>query len=285
MAFGEPPTPAAPSRQRLVAPLTAAAIVLALLVGGGIAAFTVSQSASSDAPTEPGPLATPAPAYPIATFDVREADGARLTLLPANIDGEALSVTLREGVTLEALVPGPPSRLAEGQWLLLIGEGDPVRNSVIRQVIALTEPGAPGADGLARSAAGFTGAELVSNPLEQVVLWGRIERVTPDASASARPEWVPRTVWRRLEGVAPAGGIAAGPPPEQSTADDGVSVEVTLAGPDGPITVVIQPHANLFFVEPYDGPIAGGDRIATRAPAGMSPANAEAILVAPQGAR
>ena len=41
----------------------------------------------------------------------------------------------------------------------------------------------------------------------------------------------------------------------------------------------------LFFVEPYDAPITDGDRIAIRAPAGTDPANAGAILVAPQGAR
>ena len=247
MAIEEPLTPPAPSRRRLVAPLLAVVLVLALLVGGGAVAFTVSQSAGSDAPPEAGPFLTPAAARPAAIFDVREANGPSLTLLPANIEGESLTVTLAAGVVFEALVPGLPSRIEPGQWLTFIGERDPVRNFVIRQVIAITEPGAPHADGLARSPAGFTGAELVSNPDQRPVLWGRVEAITQRAE----------------EGGA----------------------EVTLAGPDGPITVQIFAAMPLFFVEPYDGPIIDGDRIATRAPAGTSPASAEAVLVAPQGAR
>ncbi len=247
VAIEEPLTPPAPSRRRLIAPVVAVVLVLALLVGGGAVAFIASQSAGSDAPPEAGPFLTPAPARPAAIFDVREANGASLTLLPANIEGEALTATLAAGVVLEALVPGPPSRIEPGQWLIFIGERDPVRNFVIRQVIAITEPGAPQADGLARSPAGFTGAELVSNPDQRPVLWGRVVAITQHA-------------------------------------DEG-GAEVTLDGADGPITMQIFAAMPLFFVEPYDGPITDGDKFAVRAPAGTSPAGAEAVLVAPQGAR
>ena len=126
-------------------------------------------------------------------------------------------------------MPGLPSGIERGQWLTFTGEGDPVRNYVIRQVIVIREPGAPLADGLARSAAGFTGLELLSNPNHRPVLWGRVESVTPGAT----------------EGGA----------------------DVTLSGPDGPITVQLLAGVALFFLEPYDAPITGGDRIATRAPA------------------
>lgn len=247
MAVEEPLTPPAPSRRRLVAPLTATALVLALLVAGGIVAFVVSQSSGSDAPPVAGPFVTPGATNPVAVFDVREANGGTLTLLPANIEGEALTTTLQAGVRLEAFAPGQPSRIEPGQWLVFTGEGDPVRNYVIRQVIAIAEPGAPLADGLARSPAGFIGTELLSNPNHRPVLWGLVESVT----------------------YYPTDGGA----------------DVTLAGPDGPITVEIYQGMTLFFVESYDAPITDGDRIAIHAPAGTSPANAGAILVAPQGAR
>jgi len=246
VAIEEPLLPPAPSRRRLVAPLAAVGLVLALLVGGGIAAFVVSQSASSDAPPEAAPFVTPAPALPVATFDVREADGAEVTLLPANIEAEAFTATLPAGVAVEALVPGTPDQLEAGQWLVFVGERDPVRNYVIRQVIAIREP-VEQPDGLARSPAGFTGAELLTNPAHRTVLWGPIESVT----------YYP---------------------------EDG-SANVTLAGPDGPIDVQIIAGVPLVFVGPYDAAIADGDRIATRAPAGTSPASADAILVSPQGAR
>ena len=247
VAIEEPLTPPAPLRRRLVAPVVAILLVLALLVGGGALAFIASQSAGSDAPPEAGAFVTPGPAQPAAVFDVREANGASLTLLPANAEGQSLTVTLPPGVVLESLVPGLPSHIEPGQWLVFIGEDDPVRNFVIRQLIVIQEPGEPLADGLARSPAGFTGAELLSNPDHRAILWGRVETVTPGASEGA--------------------------------------VDITLAAPDGPITVQIFAAIPLFFVGSYDAPITAGDRIATRAPAGASPASAEAILVSPQGAR
>ena len=246
MAVEEPLLPPAPSRRRLVAPLAAVAIVLALLVGGGIAAFVVSQSASSDAPPEAAPFVTPGPALPVAIFDVREANGAEVTLLPANIEADAFTATLPPGVALEALIPGTPDQLEAGQWLVFVGERDPVRNYVIRQVIAIREP-VEQRDGPARSPAGFTGAELVTDPAWRTVLWGAIESVT----------YYPQ--------------------------DGGANV--TLAGPDGPIDVQILAGVPLVFVGPYEAAITDGDRIATRAPAGTSPAGAGAILVSPQGAR
>ena len=242
-----PPAPPAPARRRLLAPLAAGALVLALLVGGGLAAFLASQSAGSDAPPEADPFTAPAAARPVAVFDVREANGPTLTLLPANVEGEALTATLPAGVALEALVPGPPAAIEPGHWLTVIGDGDPVRNYVIRSVIAIREPGAPGPDGLARSPAGFTGLELLSDPAHRPVLWGRVETVAP------------------------------GP-------DEG-GVEVTLAGPDGPIAVRLLAGVPLLFVEPHAAPIADGDRIAALAPAGTFPAAAPALLVAPQAAR
>lgn len=249
MAIEEPLTPPTPSRRRLAAPVAATVLVLALLVGGGAVAFIVSQSAGSDAPPEAGPFVTPQPALPAAVFDVREANGATLTLLPANIQGQAFTATLSPGVMLEALVPGPPSRIEPGHWLIFIGEDDPVRNYVIRQVITITEPSAPHGDGFARSPAGFTGLELLSNPEHLPILWGRVQTIAPGDSDS-----------------------------------DG-GTEVTIAGPDGPVAVQLFGGIPLHFVESYDTPITDGDRIATRAPAGASPAGAGAILVSPQGAR
>ncbi len=248
VAIEEPLSPPTPSRRRLIAPVTVALLVLALLAGGGIAAFLASQSAGSDAPPEAGPFVTPAPANPAAVFDVREADGDALTLLPANIEGEAFTATLSPGAAFEAFAPGLPADVEAGHWLTVIGEGgDPVRNYVIRQVIVIREPGTPAAGGLARSPAGFTGLELVSDPDQRPVLWGLVQSVAVDAAS---------------------GGAT-----------------VTLAGPDGPITVELYAGAPLFFIGPYEAPVSGGDRIAVRAPAGVSPAGAGAVLVAPQGAR
>ena len=81
-------------------------------------------------------------------------NGGSLTLLPANIEGEPLTTRLRDGVTLEAFVPGLASRIEPGPPLLSRnGTGsssrarvpDPVRNYVIRQVIAIVEPRQPSA--------------------------------------------------------------------------------------------------------------------------------------------
>ena len=247
MALEEPLAPPTSLRRRLAAPLTVAVLALALLTGGGIAAFLASQSAGSDAPPEAGPFVTPSPANPAAVFDVREANGPALTLLPANVEGEAISVTLNPGAALEAIAPGLPADIERGHWLTVIGEGDPVRNYVIRRVIVLREPAPPADGGPARSAAGFTGLEILSDPNLRPVLWGRVESVAHS----------------------PVAGGAA----------------VTLAGPDGPVAVELYAGAPLFFVGPSDAPVRDGDRIAARGPAGVSPAGARAILIAPRGAR
>ena len=116
MALDGPLPPPTIARRRLMAPAILAAIVLLLLGGGGIAAFFVAQSAGSDAPPRPGAFVVPAAGRPVALFDVREANGAVLTLLPANIDGEALTVTFAAGTAIEALVPASPSVIAPGHW-------------------------------------------------------------------------------------------------------------------------------------------------------------------------
>ena len=54
MAAAEPFAPV--PRWRRAAPFTAAALLLALVVGGGIAAFSLSRPATSDAPAQPPPL-------------------------------------------------------------------------------------------------------------------------------------------------------------------------------------------------------------------------------------
>ncbi|HCU99684.1 MAG TPA: hypothetical protein DGL25_00660 [Dehalococcoidia bacterium] len=237
----------APVRNRLFAPIVAACLLLALLIAGGVLAFVFSQSAGSDPPAEVSAFKKPPTSQPAAVFDVREANGTSLTILPANIDGEALTIELADGVTLEGFVAGRPADIEPGTSLTFIGEPDPVRNFVIRQVIAIREPVTSQADGLPQSAGGFTGAELLINPNHRIILWGPVESITffPDANRT----------------------------------------EVSLAGPDGPILVQIYSGIPLFFIEAYDSPIADGDRFAFHAPAGASPARAQAILIAPQGAR
>ena len=129
----------------------------------------------------------------------------------------------------------------------MIGDGDPVRNFVIRHIILLPAPSEPGADGLAHSPAGFVGDEVIADESWLPILWGIVEAVGPG----------------EIEG----------------------STLVTLTGPDGPVSVQLFENATLSIVEPYTAPIAGGDRIATRAAPGTSPDGADAVLVSPQGAR
>ncbi len=247
MAIEEPLTQPAPARRRLMAPVILGALILTLLVGGGIAAFVVSKSAGSDAPPRPGEFVIPEGARPVALFDVREADGQELTLLPANIEAEALTVVLAAGTTIEALVPTTLDAIAPGHWLTILGNSDPVRNFVIRQIILLLEPTAPAADGLARSPAGFVGDEVIPDKTWLPVIWGLVETVAPG----------------EIEGT----------------------TLVTLSGPDGPIMVQLFAGVTLSSVESYTTEIASGDRIATRAQPGTSPAAASAVLVSPQGAR
>ena len=149
MAAAEPLAPA--PRWRRVAPFAAAALLLALVVGGGIAAFSLSRPATSDAPAQPPPFAAPPPASPVTRFDVREASGGALTLAPASHEGQPLTVALDPATAVEALLPLAPDAIAPGHWLTVLGEPDPVRNFVIRRIVALREPSAPAADGLARS--------------------------------------------------------------------------------------------------------------------------------------
>lgn len=247
MAAAEPFAPA--PRWRRTAPLVAAALLLVLVVGGGIAAFTLSRPATSDAPAPPPPFAAPPPASPATRFDVREASGGALTLAPASHEGQPLTVALDPAAAVEALLPLDPAAIAPGHWLTVLGEPDPVRNFVIRRIVALREPSAPAADGLARSPAGFTGAELTANPAWRPLLWGPVAAVAPDPDAGE-------------------GAVAA-----------------TLAGPDGPVTLLLLPGVPMFAVEPWSAPVAEGDQLAIRAPAGADPADARAILVAPRAAR
>lgn len=247
MAVGEPLAPM--SRWRRAAPLAGAAALIALIVGGGIAAFTLSRPATSDAPSPPGAFAPPPPASPVARYDVREASGGALTLAPASHEGAPLTARPRAGAAVEALLPLAPDGVAPGHWITVIGEPDPVRNFVIRRIVVLREPSAPAADGLARSPAGFTGAELSADPAWQPVLWGPVLSVAP----------------------APDAGEGA--------------VEAALDGPDGPVMLLLAPGAPLFAVEAWAAPVAEGDQLAIRAPADADPAEARAILVAPRDAR
>ena len=246
MAVGEPLAPM--PRWRRAAPLALAAALLALILGGGIAAFTLSRPATSDAPSSPGAFAIPPPASPVARFDVREASGGALTLAPASHEGAPLTATLRADAAVEALLPLAPAAVAPGHWITVIGEPDPVRNFVIRRIVVLPAPSAPAADGLARSPAGFTGAELTADPAWRPLLWGPVVSVAP----------------------APDAGEGA--------------VEAALAGPDGPVTLLLAPRAPLYAVEPWPAPVAEGDQLAIRAPADADPADARAILVAPSAA-
>ena len=246
MAVGEPLAPM--PRWRRAAPLALAAALLALILGGGVAAFTLSRPATSDAPSPPGAFATPPPASPVARFDVREASGGTLTLAPASHEGAPLTATLRADAAVEALLPLAPAAVAPGHWITVIGEPDPVRNFVIRRIVVLPEPSAPAADGLARSPAGFTGAELAADPAWRPLLWGPVVSVAP----------------------APDAGEGA--------------VEAALAGPDGPVALLLAPRAPLYAVEPWPAPVAEGDQLAIRAPADADPADARAILVAPSAA-
>lgn len=244
MAAAEPLAPV--PRWRRAAPFAAAALLLALVVGGGIAAFSLSRPATSDAPAPPPPFAEPPPASPVTRFDVREASGGTLTLAPASHEGQPLTVALAPAAAVEALLPLAPDAIAPGHWLTVLGEPDPVRNFVIRRIVALREPSAPAADGLARSPAGFTGAELAADPAWRPLLWGTVAAVAPDPDAG--------------EGA----------------------VVATLAAPDGPVTLLLLPGSPLFAVEPWAAPVAEGDQLAIRAPAGADPADARAILVAPR---
>ena len=246
MAIGEPLAPM--PRWRRAAPLALAAALLALILGGGVAAFTLSRPATSDAPSSPGAFATPPPASPVARFDVREASGGALTLAPASHEGAPLTATLRADAAVEALLPLAPAAVAPGHWITVIGEPDPVRNFVIRRIVVLPAPSAPAADGLARSPAGFTGAELTADPAWRPLLWGPVVSVAP----------------------APDAGEGA--------------VEAALASPDGPVTLLLAPRAPLYAVEPWPAPVAEGDQLAIRAPADADPADARAILVAPSAA-
>ena len=247
MALDDQPTHPLPGRRGFLRPLIASALVLVLLAGGGTAAFIVSQSAGSDAPPQPNAFSPPASTYRIALFDVREANGDKITLIPANTEGDAFTISLPVGVAIEAMVTASPSTIVPGDWLTILGNSDPVRNFVIRHVIIVPMAGAPSADGLVRSPAGFIGNEIISDISQRPVLWGRVEAVSPGN-------------------------------------DDGTAL-VTLTGPNGPITVQLFNGAVLSRIEPHVNAIAGGDRIASRAEAGTSPEGAQAVLVNPQGAR
>lgn len=138
-----------------------------------------NRSGGSGAPSQPGPFSLPGPAETFTAFDVRQADGSALTVAPAG-GGSTQAVTLADGTVVEALRPAAAGAIEVGDWVVVIGIPNEVRNFAITRLAVITEPGDVGADGLARSPGGFVGVEGSRNGEERAITGGSVQSASSD---------------------------------------------------------------------------------------------------------
>jgi hypothetical protein len=150
------------------------------LVGVLVAVVVLARRASEpDAPPEPPTFTVPAPASPVVVFDVEAADGGRLRVSGGDSTGRqsGVDLVLDPSATVDLVEPVAAADLKAGDWLTVAGIPNEVKNFSIRALVVLPGPGAPGADGIARSPGGFSGGEASRDGRERPVFGGVIERV------------------------------------------------------------------------------------------------------------
>lgn len=160
------------ARRRLPPWLAPAVLALAVLAALLAVLLLARRSAAPDVPPEPTAFRPPAPARPVTVLDVVQESGGRLALSDGSRD-----VTLNQADRIELLRPETPAQIRPGDWLAVIGVPNEVRTFAIRSLVLIEGGGAPDAEGVVRSPAGFAGHEAARDQAERPVLGGVVERV------------------------------------------------------------------------------------------------------------
>jgi hypothetical protein len=130
------------------------------------------RAAEPDVPPEPSAFQPPTPARPVTAVDVQQAAGGRLALSDGSRDAP-----FAEGARIEVLRPATVADIRPGDWLLVVGIPNEVRNFSIRSLVLIGDPSAPDAEGVVRSAGGFAGHEASRDQSERPLLGGAVESV------------------------------------------------------------------------------------------------------------
>ena len=161
--------PASASSRAWLLPASVAAIAVAVVTITVGLAWALNRD---DLPPAPPAFRAPAPITPVNVYEIKEANADGLVL--GSADG-ATDIRVPRPTTIDTVLQG--GSLSAGDWVNVIGIVDEVRNFSIRAILVLPEHGAPGADGVARTLAGFSGLETRRDPAERIIIGGQIVRV------------------------------------------------------------------------------------------------------------
>lgn len=114
-------------------------------------------------------------------YEVKEAGASGLLL--ASVAGTDLRVPRPAAV--DTVASG--GSLKAGDWVNVAGIVDEVRNFSIRAIFVLSEHGKAGPDGVARTAAGFSGIETRRDPAERIILGGEVVSVAGETATLSGP--------------------------------------------------------------------------------------------------
>lgn len=149
-------------------------LVIAGIVVAGIAVILLARRAGApDVPPEPPAFQPPAPARPVTALDVQQAGDGRLTLSDGSRD-----VKLKPDARVETLLPTTAGDVRTGDWLVVVGIPNEVRNFSIRSIVLIDNPESPDAEGVVRSQGGFAGHEASRDQSERPLLGGRVTAVS-----------------------------------------------------------------------------------------------------------
>lgn len=145
-----------------------AVVAIAVLAVTGTLAWALNRD---NLPAPAAAFRAPAPVLPAYVYDVKEAGTGGLVI--ASADGSDIRVP--RPVAIDSVVQA--GALKVGDWVNVIGIVDEVRNFSIRAILVLPEHGAAGADGVARTPAGFSGLETRRDPAERIIIGGEVVRL------------------------------------------------------------------------------------------------------------
>lgn len=214
------------------------AVLLIALLGALIAVVVVSGNVGGeDLPPAAPPFTTPEPS-PFTAVDVKQRSGAELTIVRQTLAGTAEEkLTLPAQTTVERLRLITAEEVQPGDWLTVVGIPDPVKNFSVHSLVLIPGGGSAGADGVARTAAGFAGHEVARDPRDRPIVGGTVVRVesgiiyidgpTGEIAVSAGPEAPARLF--RVE----AASVEAIEEGDRLAADFGGTVSAVLVLPGG----------------------------------------------------
>ncbi len=181
-----------------------AAVVLVVMGSLGAVILLAQRASGSDAPPQPAPYVAPGPLDPFERFSVQAAAAGKVLIVrdaPKGAPAVApLELTFPADTKVERLIPIALSAIKVGDNVSVSGVPNPVRNFAIRRVVVMANASPAGADGFARSPAGFIGDETSADPLERTIVGGIVETITGKTLSLRGPNGV---VQLTIEAAAP----------------------------------------------------------------------------------